>query len=76
MSYLAEKANAARWLGSARVRRKLGLSEPDAARLWGELEDSLVDCRSDGSRELAILEWKADLVGSHLLHAPLERTSQ
>lgn len=71
MSLAAEKAAAARWIGSDRVRRELGISDTEAAELWGRLEDELEDCRSDGSRELAVIDWRARLIGSRMLNAPL-----
>jgi hypothetical protein len=48
MSFLAEKAAAARWL-AAQIRQDR-LSDDEAAHHWRELETSLADCRSNGAR--------------------------
>ena len=57
MSYRAELACAARWLKATADRLPVE-HQPDLALEWRELEDRLEDCRSDGSRELTIIDWR------------------
>jgi hypothetical protein len=57
VSLNAELAAAARWI-SAAVERLPENARPDIALEWGELMDTLEDCRSEGSKELAVLEWR------------------
>jgi hypothetical protein len=73
MTFNAELAAAARWVSAAVERLPLE-QRPDVAVAWGELIDTLEDCRSEGSKELAILEWRAEMeerLSTRLLHAPL-----
>jgi hypothetical protein len=77
MSYRAELACAARWL-SAQVRQNR-VTDAEARRLWAWLEADLADCRSDGSRELAIVDWRLVVQGrlaSRELHRPLEEVGR
>jgi hypothetical protein len=77
MSYRAELANAARWI-SAAVSALPPEHRPDIALEWGELLERLQDCGSDGSRELAIIEWReqvAERLAPPLSHAPHEEVT-
>lgn len=74
MSYRAELAAAARWVKAAAERLPVE-HRPDIAADFGALMDTLEDCRSDGSKELAIIEWRAEMaerLATGLVHAPLE----
>jgi hypothetical protein len=75
VSVNAELAAAARWISAAVERLPLE-QRPDVAKAWGELIDRLDACRSDGSRELCLIEWRAEMeehLSTRLLHAPLTR---
>jgi hypothetical protein len=60
VTYRAELANAARWVKAAAERLPVQ-HRPDLALEWAELSDRLEDCRSDGSRELCLIEWRAEM---------------
>lgn len=60
MTFLAEKANAARW-ASARVQQIPEGLRPDLAARWAELEDALGECSSDSSRETCIADWRREV---------------
>jgi hypothetical protein len=73
MSFNLELAAAARWV-SAEAERLPENARPDIALEWDELIDTLEDCRSEGTKELAIVEWRADMeerLFTRLLHTPL-----
>jgi hypothetical protein len=73
MSFNAELAAAARWI-SAAVERLPHEHRPDVAIEWGELMDTLEECRSEGSKELAIIQWRAEMeerLAVGVLHSPL-----
>jgi hypothetical protein len=77
MSYRAELAGAARWAKATAERLPLE-HRPDMALEWSELMDRLEDCRSEGSKELAIIEWRAEMaerLSGGLLHSPLEEAA-
>lgn len=77
MSFNAELANTARW-AKATAERLPENARPDMAFEWGLLMDELDACRSDGSRELALIGWRSEMgerLAVGLLHSPLDRTS-
>lgn len=73
MSFRAELACAARAMRAHADRLPEHL-RPNLAELWAELTDELDNCRSEGARELAVIEWRRDVesrLTTRLLHAPL-----
>jgi hypothetical protein len=71
LTFNAELAAAARWI-SAAVERLPENARPDVAEAWGRLADRLDNCRSDGSRELCLIAWRAEMeerLSTRLLHA-------
>ena len=72
MTFLAEKAGAARWI-AAEADRLPPAFRPNVAREWQVLEDELEGCRSNGDRELAVIHWRARMRQRLTsVHRPLE----